>query len=220
MVVLNAFGEAARKLAAADADDPKAPKQVANWLRKQKLAFDCDCGRHRYFLRYVATIGGFAAGRQEWGYPKIRNPGLKGVACKHVLRVMAELESSGLVLRFLQRHMDKLRAAGGARARLTAAQADAEQAAGRPARAIKSSVQRQQDARKARERSAARAAAATAQRLTQQQPLAKKAAATRRIEAALAAGTIGKAELETLRKWMSDAQIAHAIGKEQETANA
>lgn len=84
------------------------PKQAANKLRKGSLAFDCDCGRHRYFLRYISTIGGFNAGRAEHGYPKIRNPGLKGVACKHVLRVMAEVESSNLVWNFLTRHMEKV----------------------------------------------------------------------------------------------------------------
>lgn len=57
------------------------------------LSFDCDCGRHRYWYRYISTIGGFNAGREEYGYPKIRNPYLKGVACKHVLRVMSELKS-------------------------------------------------------------------------------------------------------------------------------
>ena len=63
VVMFNAFDEAGHKLAATEAKDRKSPKQVANWLRKQKLSFDCDCGRHRYFLRYVATIGGFAEAR-------------------------------------------------------------------------------------------------------------------------------------------------------------
>ncbi|MCM1128960.1 MAG: hypothetical protein NC211_03650 [Alistipes senegalensis] len=108
LVKLNAFNEAAAQMAAVSKNDTKTPRQIANWLRKQKLAFDCDCERHRYFFRYVASIGGFAAGRPETGYPKIRNPNLKGVACKHVLRVMAELESSGTVLRFLEKHLSSV----------------------------------------------------------------------------------------------------------------
>lgn len=55
------------------------------------LAFDCDCGRHTFWYRYISTVGGFNAGRAETGFPKIRNPHLSGVACKHVLRVMFSL---------------------------------------------------------------------------------------------------------------------------------
>jgi len=58
------------------------------------LAFDCDCGRHTYWYRYISTIGGFNAGRAETGFPKIRNPHLSGVACKHVLRVMYSLNQA------------------------------------------------------------------------------------------------------------------------------
>lgn len=100
-----AFDEACSKLAAMRKPSERDCKKIAEWLRKQRLAFDCDCGRHRYFFRYVATIGGFEAGRKETAFPKIRNPGLNGVACKHVLRVMAEIESSPLVLRFLTKHL-------------------------------------------------------------------------------------------------------------------
>ena len=53
-----------------------------------KIKFDCDCGRHRYWYRFIASTGGFNEGRTETGYPKVRNPKLKGIACKHVLRVM------------------------------------------------------------------------------------------------------------------------------------
>lgn len=67
-----------------------ATKQVANGY----LAFDCDCGRHRYWYRYISTIGGFNARRAETGFPKIRNPHLSGVACKHVLRVMTALSQA------------------------------------------------------------------------------------------------------------------------------
>lgn len=68
------------------------PRKMALWLRQQPIAFDCDCGRHTYWFRYVATIGGFNAGRDETGFPKIRNPHLHGVACKHVLRAMSEID--------------------------------------------------------------------------------------------------------------------------------
>ncbi len=126
VVRLNAWQEATSMLAATDLKkDKDKSKKVADWLRKQKLAFDCDCERHRYFFRYVATIGGFNAGRAETGYPKIRNPGLHGVACKHVLRVMSELESSGYVRNFLAQHLVR---ASEHKARTVLKQKEAEEA--------------------------------------------------------------------------------------------
>lgn len=160
VIKLNAWQEATSMLAATDLKNKKTPKQVANWLRKQKVAFDCDCERHRYFFRYLATIGGFAAGRQETGYPKIRNPGLKGVACKHVLRVMAELESSGYVLNFLTRH---LQSASEHKARTVLKQKEAEAALlKRRAAQIKTTEERKAQTEKARAaRKAAKKAGAT-----------------------------------------------------------
>lgn len=55
------------------------------------VKFDCDCGRHRFWYRYIATVGGFAYGKPEVAFPKIRNPELTGLGCKHVLRVMHSL---------------------------------------------------------------------------------------------------------------------------------
>lgn len=212
VVRFNAFDDAVRKLATKTLDDAAAPKQIANWLRKQKLAFDCDCGRHRYFLRYVATIGGFAAGRPEMGYPKIRNPGLQGVACKHVLRVMSELESSNLVLKFLTGHLTKLHQSVNNKARTQATQKDAEAAIenGRT-REIKTSDMRKAEARKAAERKAAKQAASKAKRTTTRKPMA-----TRKIEAALQAGKLTDADLATFKKFgMSDAQIAALVAKKE-----
>lgn len=61
---------------------------IKNRLSEGKIKFECDCGRHKFWYRYMATIGGYGLGRKEPGFPKIRNPNLMGVACKHVLRVM------------------------------------------------------------------------------------------------------------------------------------
>lgn len=187
VVRLHAFETAAAQLAAMPIDSRggKSLKQIANWMRKQKLSFDCDCERHRYFFRYVATIGGFAAGRKETGYPKIRNPQLMGVACKHVLRVMTELESSNTVLRFLERHLASV---SEYRARTQLSQMEAEDVAKKktPAR-IKTSEQRAAEAARAREKAAlARAAKAAATK-----PPKKIAPASRRA-AKTAAETLGK----------------------------
>jgi len=209
LVRFNAFPEAASKLMASTAKEKKDPKQAANWLRKQRLAFDCDCERHRYFLRYVATIGGFNAGRDELGYPKIRNADLKGVACKHVLRVMAEVDSSVSVWTFLTKQMEKVLASADNTARHQQKQKDADALAASQAAkpsAIKTSEQRAAERAKAREKAALHKAVHDAPRPQ------KKSAATRRIEAAIAGGKLSAADLATLRKFgFSDAQIAAKV---------
>ncbi|MCA8037049.1 MULTISPECIES: hypothetical protein [Burkholderia cepacia complex] len=73
------------------AASPNDPKRIGRMVTTGPLLFDCDCGRHTYWYRYIATIGKFNEGRNETGYPKVRNPRLVGVACKHVLRVMDTL---------------------------------------------------------------------------------------------------------------------------------
>jgi len=73
---------------------PGTPLQAAKMLTDQPLKFDCDCEHHRYRHRYIATALGANSGRAEPGYPKLTNPTLIGVACKHVLRTLASLESA------------------------------------------------------------------------------------------------------------------------------
>lgn len=70
---------------------PKVVAEVVKEVASGPLKFDCDCGRHTYWYRYIATVGKYNAGRDETGFPKIRNPQLRGIACKHVLRVMQQL---------------------------------------------------------------------------------------------------------------------------------
>ncbi len=70
---------------------PNTPLQAAARMAEQPLKFQCDCGKFTFWLRYIATVGGWVHGRPEPGFPKIRNPNLKGVACKHLLRVLLEL---------------------------------------------------------------------------------------------------------------------------------
>lgn len=90
---------------------PGTPLQAATWLGKEApLKFDCDCEHHRYRLRYISTIGGFNAGRPESGFPKLTNSTLIGVACKHVLRVMAELQGSIFVRRQIAQMIEADRA--------------------------------------------------------------------------------------------------------------
>jgi hypothetical protein len=76
---------------AAAVASPGTPLQAAARMAEAPLRFECDCGKFTFWLRYVATIGGWVRGRPESGFPKIRNPELRGVCCKHSLRVMLEL---------------------------------------------------------------------------------------------------------------------------------
>ena len=74
---------------------PLDPKKLATELvKKSPLRLWCDCGRWRFWYGYIATIGGFNLVYNETAFPKIKNPMLTGVACKHILRVMHELQRS------------------------------------------------------------------------------------------------------------------------------
>ncbi|MCG6387513.1 hypothetical protein [Vibrio fluvialis] len=62
-----------------------------------RLSFDCDCGRHQYWYRYVATMGNYQIKPPaEFSFPKIKNPELSGVACKHVLRAARMLQTPSI----------------------------------------------------------------------------------------------------------------------------
>jgi hypothetical protein len=89
---------------------PSPAAKLARMLVQGGVKYDCDCGRHRFWYRYIATIGRFNAGRDETGFPKIRNPRLKGVACKHVLRVMNRVISDTGVLKFVEGMIERARA--------------------------------------------------------------------------------------------------------------
>lgn len=82
---------------ASTAATPTDAKVLARTMLDGPLRFECDCERFRYFFRYVATVGGFVAGRAENAFPKITNPGLAGMSCKHGLRVMQAIQKDANV---------------------------------------------------------------------------------------------------------------------------
>ena len=67
------------------------PDKIARTMLDGPVKWSCDCGRERFWYAYLMTIGGFKYGEQQPNFPKIRNPKLVGVACKHGLRVMQAL---------------------------------------------------------------------------------------------------------------------------------
>lgn len=79
---------------------------AARAMLSGKIKFDCDCARHTFWYRYIATIGNFNYGRPEDGFPKVRNPNLRGLACKHVIRVMAHIASGGTFNLFAARMIE------------------------------------------------------------------------------------------------------------------
>ncbi|MBL7378027.1 phage tail protein, partial [Escherichia coli] len=83
--------------------DETSAVKVTKKLCAGRVSFDCDCGRHQYWYRYIATAGNFAlAPPKEYAFPKIRNPNLKGIACKHVIHAMTRLQSASWQLRIGQ----------------------------------------------------------------------------------------------------------------------
>lgn len=192
-VRLNAMDDAIRQLATVPAGDDRAIRKIARWLVKQKVAFDCDCERHRYFFRYVATIGGYNAGRPETAYPKITNPGLKGVACMHVIRAMNELDSSGVALGFIERLLRKIHASENNRGTLKITEAEAKKQIKARKRAIKTSDDRKAEARRRRELESRKRALRDTPRLSGRQP-----AATRKYKKALESGQLTTDDLIAL----------------------
>ncbi|MDT0178131.1 phage tail protein [Enterobacter sp. BRE11] len=84
-------------------DDEKNAAKIAKRLCAGRVSFDCDCGRHQYWYRYIATAGNFAlAPPKEYAYPKEKNPNLKGVACKHVIHAFTRLQSASWQVRIGQ----------------------------------------------------------------------------------------------------------------------
>lgn len=78
---------------------PAPAKDLAKELFEGRVRWRCDCGRFTYWYSYIATVGQFIYGDQQVNFPKIRNPKLVGVACKHGLRVMQQVSSPAVRLR-------------------------------------------------------------------------------------------------------------------------
>lgn len=90
-----------------NANPDKGYAKAAKAAVKGRISIACDCGRHEYWYRYLATIGNYClAPPKEFSPPKIRNPNFKGVACKHVLHVLNKCQTASFVKQF-ENAMDK-----------------------------------------------------------------------------------------------------------------
>jgi SWIM zinc finger len=68
--------------------------KTGGMLRSSPLQISCSCGRWRFWFAFMASRAGYNSGHMETGFPKVMNPGLGGIACKHILRVMLMVEKS------------------------------------------------------------------------------------------------------------------------------
>lgn len=93
----------------------KNPATTLKTMIDGPIKIECDCEHWRYTYRYVATVGKFNAGRAETAFPKIKNPQLQGIACKHVLRVMQVVAQSPAFGGFAKKMIERGRARVGAR---------------------------------------------------------------------------------------------------------
>lgn len=80
-----------------------------------RVSFDCDCGRHQFWYRHLATVGNYAlAPPKEPSPPKIKNPNYVGIACKHVIKAMTMLQAptwQKLIAKQMAKQADSSRAA-------------------------------------------------------------------------------------------------------------
>jgi len=89
---------------------PAPAAKLVGELIKGAVKIDCSCEDNRFMFRYIHTVGKFNAGRAETGFPKIKNAALKGVACKHVLRVMTLITQSPTFKAWAVKMIDRGRA--------------------------------------------------------------------------------------------------------------
>lgn len=185
-------------------------------LSKSPLQISCSCGRWRYWLAFLATKAGYNSGHAEDAFPKIRNPGLSGIACKHILRVMVLIRQSPFMTQYLTTMVRK------AREKVETKRADEKVADTRTAaeamkneswrqRQITTSEQRKAESDKAKERREAKRAASRPATIKKVPP------STRRLQAMIDRGEITQRQIESLRKKkFSDAKIVNFIEAMQE----
>jgi hypothetical protein len=175
------------------------PLQAAKEIARGNIKLDCDCEHHTFVFRYITTLLGANAGRAETGFPKLKNPYLEGIACKHVLRVMVELNTSIIIWKRIAQMIDADRkqiASKTTRSRqkaVTMSQKDANELAARQ-------DNHRRDIKPAQDRAAAKARAEMAEKMKNAPPPKKAKRASRQIDKA----SIADRAEAALRTMMAD----------------
>ncbi len=161
-----------------------APQKIIKEVVTGPCAVSCDCGRWRFWYSYMATIGGYNANpnHRESAFPKIRNPNLHGLACKHILRVMTNLTQSASLKQYVMNQIvaernkvqTKLQRVAKAEMRKLAGQMQGESSRSRQIKTTEEKrTQRQAQPSYARQQ-AARKAQADLKKAAAERPAAKK----------------------------------------------
>jgi len=80
-------------------------KRTSDKIKNSQIKFQCSCGAFTYRLRYIATKNGCVLGLKETRYPKVRNRFLKGMLCKHLIRVFNTLPKNQQFISTFERYL-------------------------------------------------------------------------------------------------------------------
>ena len=86
---------------------PKSAAKLAKELLEGAARWDCDCGRHRFWYRYLLTTLKANYGASETAFPKVRNPTLRGTCCKHIARVAHNMLNSPTLRAYVVRVIEQ-----------------------------------------------------------------------------------------------------------------
>jgi len=90
---------------------------VKEVFEQARVHFECACGRHTFWYRYIWTKIDASLGLQERRFPHIRNKNLEGMFCKHGLRALKVIAQSQF-MKIFERYITAFKS--GKRIRLTA----------------------------------------------------------------------------------------------------
>jgi hypothetical protein len=81
------------------------PEKIALAMTKGNIKISCSCGRWRFWFAFLGTKGGYNAHpeHRESAFPRIRNPELHGLACKHILRAVTVFSQAATFKAYLAR---------------------------------------------------------------------------------------------------------------------
>lgn len=92
------------------AASPKPAVKLAKELLEGAARWNCTCGRHRFWYRYLLTTLKANYGPSETAFPMLKNPALRGTCCKHIARVAHNMLQNGSVRAYAQKMIERGRA--------------------------------------------------------------------------------------------------------------